>query len=68
MTLAEKKALEGRIASLEHALADYMHVVDLCSFKVEGDLRYDFLSAYAGALAVVPRELYRPAKPMRAAS
>jgi hypothetical protein len=68
MTVAERRELEGRIERLEQALAEYMHVIDLCAFKVEGDLRYDFLSAYAGALAVVPRDLYRPAKPMRAAS
>jgi hypothetical protein len=37
-----------------------MRVMDLVGFKVEGDLRWDFLEAYAGALAAVPPELHNP--------
>jgi hypothetical protein len=65
MTITERLVLEARIRELEQALAKYMCVVDLTSFTVGGDLRRDYLTAYAGALAVVPRELYKPLAPMR---
>jgi hypothetical protein len=60
VSVAERRRLEGRVAQLEGALAGYMRVMDLVGFKVEGDLRWDFLEAYAGALAAVPPELHNP--------
>jgi hypothetical protein len=54
MTLAERSLLEGRIERLEDALIGYMDAVDKLSFTVEGDMRHDFLTAYAGAMAALP--------------
>jgi hypothetical protein len=54
VTVAERTAYEARIAELEEALADYLNVIDMTDLKVSGDLRVDFLAAYARCLTALP--------------
>jgi hypothetical protein len=54
MTVAEQTSYEARIAELEEALTDYLRITDMTSFKVSGDLRVDFLAAYARCLVALP--------------
>jgi hypothetical protein len=54
MNVAERAAYEARIAELEGALTNYLRITDMTSFKVSGDLRVDFLAAYARCLVALP--------------
>ena len=62
MTVAERAAYEGRIVQLEDALERYMRAIEMADCTVTGDLRNDFLEAYAPCLMALPS--YRRAAPL----